>query len=159
MVSRIHALALAAVCTLGGLVGSSEAQAQVYSLTSSLNGRTALTNFLLNRPTVSPYTNLSRNDSISFGQAWNYQNLVRPANDARRRMSIAQANERSLRGLQVNPTAQTQFAPFSNQFAASRGAGQGGMSPYATGRTTQFMNTSHYYIPHSPQEARPGRPF
>ena len=85
--------------------------------------------YLSSRPTVSPYLNLVRDQSMNTG-APNYQTLVRPALDRR---ELARDQERQLSSLQ-------------NQVGTIQGdlrrAQSGAM---ATGHPTRFMTYSHFY--------------
>jgi hypothetical protein len=132
---------------------SQTAEAQVFDVSRYYSARTQTLDYLLNRPTVSPYTNLARRDNSSGG-ATNYQNIVRPQLMARQREQLQSAYSRSLRASQV-PQMRRQAA-----FAGAtgyNGAGSGQASMFATGHPTQYMYLSHFYNP-VPQRP-PARPF
>lgn len=82
------------------------------------------------RPTVSPYLNLVRDDS---GAAANYQTLVRPQME---QLEINRQQE-----LQIN-RLDRQFQDFRQESAFPQ---QGSEDIRATGHATRFMNRSHFY--------------
>ena len=82
------------------------------------------------RPTVSPYLNLVRDDS---GAAANYQTLVRPQME---QIDFNRQQEMQLDRLD------RQFQDFRSESAFPQ---QGALNLRETGHTTRFMNRSHYY--------------
>lgn len=82
------------------------------------------------RPTVSPYLNLVRDDS---GAAANYQTLVRP----------------QMEQIDINRRQEMQFDRLDRQFQNFRSESafpqEGSLDIRETGHTTRFMNRSHYY--------------
>jgi hypothetical protein len=82
------------------------------------------------RPTVSPYLNLVRDDS---GAAANYQTLVRPQME---QIDYNRQQENRLDHLN------RQFQNFRSESAYPL---QGSQDIRETGHITQFMNLSHYY--------------
>ena len=115
------------VATFAIITGSSQgANAQV-STTAYVN------NYILNRPTVSPYLNLVRRDG--FGGVTNYQTLVRPQLEQR---EFARQQQAQILRVEQQVAAQRQrsFAPVPTQRAART---------FSTGHPTQFQNTGNYY--------------
>ena len=82
------------------------------------------------RPTVSPYLNLLRDDS---GATANYQTLVRP----------------QMEQIDFNRQQERQFDRLDRQFQNFRSESaypqDGSVEIRETGHTTRFMNLSHYY--------------
>ena len=106
------------------------AQAQLYKPRRGSSIRTNTLNFLIDRPTVSPWLNLARNENITSGLP-NYFSLVRPQLDQRR----SSAHQRS---------RITQIQQQLNQVQSARRirSNQGGIS---TGHPTRFGVYLHYY--------------
>ena len=92
-------------------------------------------NQILNRPTVSPYLNLTRNQG-SLAISTNYHSLVRPQLDARRR---AQQQDNSLRRVQsqLSNLQNTQVSALRRRQQQQRG--------FITGHPTARSYYSHYY--------------
>jgi hypothetical protein len=89
-------------------------------------------NYILSRPTVSPYLNLLRNDGVS-GIA-NYQTLVRPQIE-QRELAVIQENENQRLQRQIN-AQQTSIDGIQRQRA---------QRVFSTGHQTRFLNYSDYY--------------
>ena len=91
--------------------------------------RSRTQNFILSRPTVSPYLNLVREGS---GLTANYQTLVRPAMERRRQANRQQVAISRLQSSVTNMQGEM----------ASRRQPQG---RFSTGHPSGFMYYSHYY--------------
>ena len=89
-------------------------------------------NYILNRPTVSPYLNLVRRDG--FGGVTNYQTLVRPQLEAREAAPFQQAE---LSRVQQQLAVQQRTLDSVQQQRAQR--------VFSTGHPTRFMNLRQYY--------------
>ncbi len=108
---------------------SERAHAQVFTPRSVNLGR-ATANFIVNRPTVSPYLNLLRQESQV--SAPNYQTLVRPQLESRQRASRQQAAISQIQSRVTNMQGQL----------AARSRGREG---FATGHPVRFMTYLHFY--------------
>jgi hypothetical protein len=108
---------------------------------------TATLNWAYNRPTVSPYVNLTRRDNISNG-AMNYQRLVRPQLEARRRTQMQEAYQRRSQMQQAVAALRSQMA--MGTATAARDPRQQG--PMPTGHITESMSYLHFY-----PQLQPGR--
>ena len=125
MVSRFCHVVLLACPLLGCWVWAGLAQAQV--------GTTAFVdNYILSRPTVSPYLNLVRRDG--FGGVTNYQTLVRPQLEQREFARIQQAEIDRVR--QQLSVQQRRIESVQQQRA---------QRVFSTGHPTRFMNLQQYY--------------
>ena len=89
-------------------------------------------NFILNRPTVSPYLNLLRRDGIAG--ITNYQTLVRPQLEQREFALIQQAE---INRLDQQISVQQRSLEVVQQQRAQR--------VFSTGHTTRFMNLQQFY--------------
>ena len=74
-------------------IGHTQAQ-ELFNPTGRFDAQTAARDYIINRPTVSPYLNLLRSESGVSGP--NYQTLVRPAFESRQRASQQQSSIRQL---------------------------------------------------------------
>ncbi len=108
---------------------SERAHAQVFTPRSANLGR-ATANFIVNRPTVSPYLNLLRQESQV--SAPNYQTLVRPQLESRQQASRQQATINRIQARVTNMQGQM----------AARSRGREG---FATGHPVRFMTYLHFY--------------
>ncbi len=123
------------ICSIGLFVliaqlGARDVHAQGF-VPRGANAALATRDFIVNRPTVSPYLNLLRTESpIS---APNYQTLVRPALEHRQEVQRQDSAIRQLQSRVVN--MQGQMA------ARSRREQQG----FATGHPVRFMTYLHYF--------------
>jgi hypothetical protein len=104
------------------------AHAQLYNPRSA-SISSATTNYLVNRPTVSPYLNLLRPESETAMP--NYQTLVRPVVERRRQASRQAATIGRLQSRVTNMQGQM--------------AGQRRGSQFTTGHPSRFMSYLHYY--------------
>ena len=91
-----------------------------------------VTNYILNRPTVSPYLNLIRRDG--FGGVTNYQTLVRPQLEAR---EFARNQQAELSRVQQQLAVQQRSLDTVERPRAQR--------VFTTGHPTRFMNLQQYY--------------
>ena len=91
-----------------------------------------VTNYILNRPTVSPYLNLLRRDG--FSGVTNYQTLVRPQLEQR---EFARLQQAELNRVQQRLNVQQRSLENVQQQRAQR--------VFSTGHTTRFMNLQQYY--------------
>lgn len=89
-------------------------------------------NYILSRPTVSPYLNLLR--PTGFSGVTNYQTLVRPQIEQRELARIQQAE---LNRVRQQVSVQQQALETVVQQRSKR--------VFSTGHRTQFMNTQNYY--------------
>ena len=89
-------------------------------------------NYILSRPTVSPYLNLVRRDG--FGGVTNYQTLVRPQLEQREFARIQQAEISRVR--QQLAVQQRSIESVQQQRA---------QRVFSTGHPTRFMNLQQYY--------------
>ncbi len=89
-------------------------------------------NYILSRPTVSPYLNLVRRDG--FGGVTNYQTLVRPQLEQREFARIQQAE---LSRVRQQMAVQQRSIDTIQQQRAQR--------VFSTGHPTRFMNTQNFY--------------
>ena len=110
---------------LGCFVSLAPAHAQV-------SNRTFVDNYILSRPTVSPYLNLVRRDG--FGGVTNYQTLVRPQLEQRELARIQQAEISRVR--QQLAVQQRSIESVQQQRA---------QRVFSTGHPTRFMNLQQYY--------------
>jgi hypothetical protein len=102
----------------------------LFNPTGRTNAALATRDYIVNRPTVSPYLNLLRAESgVS---APNYQTLVRPALEMRQRSAQQQSSIRQL---------QSRVTNMQGQVAAQSRGGSG----FATGHPSRFMTYLHYY--------------
>ena len=108
---------------------SSRGSAQVFN-TRSTNMDLATRDYVLTRPTVSPYLNLLRRESALTPP--NYHTLVRPALEARQRAAQQEGQIRQLQARVVNMQGQS----------ALRGRQREG---FTTGHPVRFMTYLHYY--------------
>jgi hypothetical protein len=116
--------------TLIAPLGARNAQAQGF-VPRGANAALATRDYIINRPTVSPYLNLLRTESpIS---APNYQTLVRPALEHRQEIQRQESAIRQLQSRVVN---------MQGQMAARNRRQQEG---FATGHPQRFMTYLHYY--------------
>ena len=91
----------------------------------------ATRDYILNRPTVSPYLNLTRRET-EFSSP-NYQTLVRPALEQRERESQQSSAMRQL---------QSQVVNMQGQMALSQQRQRG---QFSSGHPTRFFTYLHYY--------------
>lgn len=122
---------LAAAAIFGGVAS---VQAQVSTSNFARN-------YILSRPTVSPYLNLLRNDGIS-GIA-NYQTLVRPQIE-QRELAVQQENENLRLQRQLN-SQQTSIEGIQRQRA---------QRVFSTGHRTRFMNYGDFFPGFAPAARR-----
>lgn len=113
----------------GALCCTDRAFGQAMPRIGGNNSRSFVQKYITSRPTVSPYLNLVRDQSQSFG-APNYQTLVRPALEQR---ELARAQERQVANLQQ------QIGTMQGDI---RRAQSGVIS---TGHPTRFMTYLHFY--------------
>ena len=125
MPSRLLRLVLPPVAVALGVVTCSSAQAQV-------SNSAFVNNYILRRPTVSPYLNLLRRDG--FSGVTNYQTLVRPQLEQREFARIQQAE---LSRVQQQLSVQQRSIESVQQQRAQR--------VFSTGHQTRFMNLQQYY--------------
>lgn len=123
----ISSAVFASIATaMTGLAGAQ----QLFNPAGRVNAAMATRDYIVNRPTVSPYLNLLRtNSNVS---APNYQTLVRPALESRQRATRQQSSIQQLQSRVTNMQGQM----------ASRNQGQSG---FTTGHPTRFMTYLHYY--------------
>lgn len=134
------------VAGLAGLVagvfwtGSADAQL-LFEGQRARSTTSATLNWLYNRPTVSPYVNLTRTDNLSRG-AMNYQTRVRPRLEAERQNQMRQAASRRAEMQQAVSSLQSRTV--SQPASGTRGRDpRFGMTP--TGHPTESMSYFHYY--------------
>ena len=106
--------------------------ASAHSAHAQVNNQSYVNNYILRRPTVSPYLNLLRRDG--FSGITNYQTLVRPQIEQREFALIQQAE---LSRIQQQVSVQEHSLDIVQQQRAQR--------VFSTGHTTQFMNLQRYY--------------
>jgi hypothetical protein len=133
MESRRFGLAVAFCCLAIGLSSSSAAYAQsskrIQRPQMGYNpAQSQMANTLYNRPTVSPYLNLLRQQGV--GSPPNYQTLVRPQLDQDR---INSAQHRQMRNLQNQLTD------------LDRTTVEPGETIRATGHRTDFLEFRNYF--------------
>lgn len=109
---------------------ASEASAQYQA--SGLNPGQSLNNYILNRPTLSPYLNLARNDIGGSSGLPNYYTFVKPELDRRQDAAVQQSQIRQLQNQVSGVQANLQQAQQRGRAAVS-------------GHPTRFMSYSHYY--------------
>jgi hypothetical protein len=111
------------------LTGEAAAQG-LFNPAGRANAALATRDYIVNRPTVSPYLNLLRAESAI--SAPNYHTLVRPALEHRQQAAQQQSSISQLQSRVTNMQGQM----------ASRNRGQGG---FTTGHPSRFMTYLHYY--------------
>lgn len=102
------------------------------SVHAQVNNNSFVNNYILNRPTVSPYLNLLRRDG--FGGVTNYQTLVRPQIEQR---EFAANQQAEITRVQQQLAVQQRSLESAQQLRAQR--------VFSTGHTTRFMNLQQYY--------------
>ena len=109
------------------------AQAQLFKprFTGRNSARNNTLDFLINRPTVSPYLNLTRNENINSGLP-NYFSLVRPQLEQRRRSAFQRSRITQI---------QQQLNHVQSDVRQNR-SNRGGIR---TGHPTRFGVYLHYY--------------
>ena len=117
------------VATLAAITLTSLVQAQGYT-PRGFNPALATRDYLVNRPTVSPYLNLLRVEGPF--SAPNYQTMVRPALEQRQDAARQQASINQL---------QSRVTNMQGQLAARSQGGQ----EFATGHPSRFATYLHYY--------------
>lgn len=127
----VRIAALLAVAVLVPVIGVDQAEGQGFVPRRSTNAALATRDYLVNRPTVSPYLNLLRTQSSLAPP--NYQTLVRPANERRQQAARQQASINRLQSRVTNMQGQM----------AARNRQQG--SGFVTGHPSRFMTYLHYY--------------
>ena len=132
MTSRV-VIAAASFMMLGFLTDAANAQ-----FTSGSNVRTATRNFLYNRPTVSPYLNLTSRNSNGLS---NYHTLVRPQLDQEQVNMQRQAQ--ATRQQQELNQMQTEFRQSQTQNAGMMVTGRMGWSSRGYTRHRIYLKYLH----------------
>lgn len=132
-------------CTCGfwviGLLAalvSSVASAQGFNPIGNPSTANSLNNYLYNRPTVSPYLNLTRTDTGNFMP--NYHTLVRPQVDQRNAQAAQSAHLESL-NRRVQKIQQEQMQMMREQ-------------KLMTGHPVRFNSYLHFYPDPPPRQGR-----
>jgi hypothetical protein len=117
----------------------------LHALGAASTGMAQVRRYEPNRPTVSPYLNLFRNDGFNNRALPNYHSLVRPlqrqyeTNQAQQRLLVQQS--RTLQQLNTNLENFEQRA-VTGQLVAPTGQGAWFLRP---SRRSQYLNTSRFY--------------